>query len=99
MPKSKSLRKAILQRLLLPLIVFISCETILSYYVTMHYVNETYDRWLLDSAKSLVQEVKAQQDHVTFELPPIAVEVFRWDDMDETFYKVESQKNRVHGQG
>jgi len=62
-----------------------------SYYVAMYYSDQAYDRWLLDSAKSLVQEVKAQQDHVTFELPPIAVEVFRWDDMDETFYKVESQ--------
>ncbi len=28
---------------------------------------------------------------MTFDLPPIAVEVFRWDAMDKTFFKVESQ--------
>jgi two-component system sensor histidine kinase TctE len=88
MPKSKSLRKAILQRLLLPLIVFISCETILSYYVTMHYVNETYDRWLLDSASSLAQEIKIRQAKVLVELPDSALEIVRWDERDKTFFKI-----------
>jgi len=86
MPKSKSLRKAILQRLLFPLIVFISGETILSYYVTLHYVNETYDRWLLDSASSLAQEIKVRQAKVLVELPNSAMEIVRWDERDKTFF-------------
>ncbi|WP_331709884.1 sensor histidine kinase [Methylomonas methanica] len=91
MNKPKSLRAQLLSKLTLPLLFVVILDAAASYYVATHFTNQAYDRWLLDSAKSLVQEVKAQQDHVTFELPPIAVEVFRWDDMDETFYKVESQ--------
>lgn len=92
MNKPKSLRAQLLSKLTLPLLLVVILDAAASYYVATHFTNQAYDRWLLDSAKSLVQEVKAQHDHVTFELPPIAVEVFRWDDMDETFYKVESQK-------
>ncbi len=92
MNNPKSLRAQLLSKLTLPLLFVVILDAAASYYVATHFTNQAYDRWLLDSAKSLVQEVKAQQDHVTFELPPIAVEVFRWDDMDETFYKVESQK-------
>lgn len=92
MDRPKSLRAQLLSKLTLPLLLVVILDAAASYYVATHFTNQAYDRWLLDSAKSLVQEVKAQHDHVTFELPPIAVEVFRWDDMDETFYKVESQK-------
>lgn len=91
MPKSKSLRKAILQRLLFPLILFISCETILSYYVTLHYVNETYDHWLLDSASSLAQEIKIRHAKVLVELPDSALEIVRWDERDKTFFKIFSE--------
>jgi two-component system, OmpR family, sensor histidine kinase TctE len=92
MHKPKSLRTQLLSKLTLPLFLVVILDAAASYYVAMHYTNQAYDRWLLDSAKSLVQEVRAQHDQVTFELPPIAIEVFRWDDMDETFYKVESHK-------
>lgn len=93
MSKPKSLRAQLLSKLTLPLLLLVLLDAAASYYVAVYYSDQAYDRWLLDSAKSLAQEVKTQQDHVTFELPPIAVEVFRWDDMDETFYKVESQSS------
>ncbi|MCQ8105118.1 sensor histidine kinase N-terminal domain-containing protein [Methylomonas sp. SURF-2] len=92
MNKSKSLRTQLLSKLSLPLLVVVMLDAAGSYYVATYFTNQAYDRWLLDSAKSLLQEVKIKQDRVTFELPPIAAEVFRWDDMDETFYKVESQQ-------
>lgn len=91
MNKPQTLRAQLLSRLTLPLIVVVILDASVSYFVALHYADLAYDRWLLDSAKSLAQEVKAQKDQVTFELPPIAVEVFRWDDMDKTFYKVESE--------
>lgn len=92
MNKPKSLRTQLLSKLTLPLLFVVMLDAAGSYYVATYFTNQAYDRWLLDSAKSLLQEVKTQQDQVIFELPPIAAEVFRWDDMDETFYKVESQK-------
>ena len=91
MNKPQSLRAQLVLRLTLPLIVVVILDAAVSYFVALHYADLTYDRWLLDSAKSLAQEVKAQKDKVTFDLPPIAVEVFRWDDVDNTFFKVESQ--------
>jgi two-component system sensor histidine kinase TctE len=89
--KPQSLRVQLLRRLMLPLAFVVVLDAAVSYYVALHYTNLAYDRWLLDSVRSLAQQVKAQKDKVTFELPPIAVEVFRWDDMDKTFFKVESK--------
>jgi len=91
MNKPQSLRAQLLSKLTLPLLFVVLLDAAASYFVAMHYTDLAYDRWLLDSVKSLTQEVHAQQNHVTFELPPIAVEVFRWDDVDKTFFKVESQ--------
>ncbi len=86
--KAHSLQKEILLRLFIPLLLFMSVETVLSYFVTLHYVNSAYDRWLLDSAKSLAQEIKVQQGQFIVELPPAALEMFRWDDTDKTYFKI-----------
>ena len=91
MDKAQSLRTKLLARLTLPLVLVVLLDASASYFVALHYADLAYDRWLLDSAKSLAQEVKTKQNHVSFELPPIAVEVFRWDDVDKTFFKVESE--------
>lgn len=63
MNKPKSLRAQLLSKLTLPLLFVVILDAAASYYVATHFTNQAYDRWLLDSAKSLVQEVKAQQDH------------------------------------
>ncbi|MEW6039762.1 MAG: sensor histidine kinase N-terminal domain-containing protein [Pseudomonadota bacterium] len=90
MNKPHSLRTQLLLRLTLPLAFVVTLDAAVSYFVALHYADMAYDRWLLDSARSLAQQVKGQKDKITFELPPIAVEMFRWDDMDKTFFKVES---------
>jgi two-component system sensor histidine kinase TctE len=85
-----SLRAQLLARLALPMMLFVVIDAAVSYFVALHFANLAYDRWLLDSARSLAQEVKAQKGKVTFELPPTALEVFQWDDLDKTFFKIES---------
>lgn len=92
MAKVRSLRTEILIRLIIPLICFIAIESVLSYFVTLHYVNETYDRWLLDSARSLTQEIKVKDGKVHVELPPAALEIFKWDEFDQTFFKIISSE-------
>lgn len=86
----KSLRTLLLRRLTWPLLSLVLVDVAISYVVALHFSNRAYDRWLLDSARSLAQEVKSHEDRIWFELPPIAVEVFRWDEVDKTFYKIES---------
>ncbi len=93
MTKIPSLKRTIVVRLIFPLIVFIFIETALSYYITLHYVNLTYDRWLLDSAYSLAQEVKNKDNKVSVDLPDAALKIFTWDNVDTTFFKIISEKN------
>lgn len=92
MAKAQSLRTQLLLRLALPLSLFVVLDAVASYYIALHYANAAYDRWLLDSAHSLAQEVKAQKGKVIFELPPAALEIFQWDEVDRTFFKIESSR-------
>jgi len=95
MNKITSLKAAITYRLIIPIIIFIILETALSYFVTLHYVEKTYDRWLLDSARSLVQEVKVVDNKISVELSATALEIFKWDDVDTTFFKIITDQDRL----
>ncbi|MEQ1531795.1 MAG: sensor histidine kinase N-terminal domain-containing protein [Methylococcales bacterium] len=88
MIKNRSLKTEILFRLVIPLIYFVLVDAVLSYFVTLHYVNNAYDRWLLDSARSLTQEIKVREGKIVAELPPAALEIFKWDDSDKTYFKI-----------
>lgn len=92
MNKNRSLKTEILLRLAIPLIFFMAIETVLSYFVTLHHVNGIYDRWLLDSARSLTQEIKVRNEKVVVELPPAALEIFKWDELDKTYFKIISEE-------
>lgn len=90
--KKHSLKNQILLRLAVPLIFFISTESILSYFVTLHHADVAYDRWLLDSARSLAQEIKVRKGKIFVELPPAALEIFKWDESDKTYFKIISEQ-------
>lgn len=90
--KKRSLKAEILLRLAIPLIFFISIESVLSYFVTLHHADIAYDRWLLDSARSLTQEIKVRKGKVFVELPPAALEIFKWDETDQTYFKIISEQ-------
>jgi two-component system sensor histidine kinase TctE len=90
MAEPRSLRSQLLRRLIVPVAFLIALNAGFSYYVGSHYANVAFDRWLLDSARSLAQEVKAQHGKVSFELSPTALEVFEWDETDKTYFRIES---------
>jgi len=89
---SKSLKTTIIIRLLVPMFFFLLIETALSYWITLHYVEKTYDRWLLNSAHSLEQEIKITDQGIAVELSANALEVFSWDDLDKTYFKIVAEK-------
>ena len=89
---SKSLKTTIIIRLLVPMFFFLLIETALSYWITLHYVEKTYDRWLLNSAHSLEQEIKKTDQGIAVELSANALEVFSWDDLDKTYFKIVAEK-------
>lgn len=86
--RNSSLKSGFILRLIVPLFVFMTVEAVLSYFITWHYVDTAYDRWLLDSARSLVQEIKVKNNKVAVDLPPSALEMFKWDDSDKTYFKI-----------
>jgi two-component system sensor histidine kinase TctE len=93
--KTKSLKTEILFRLVIPLIFFVLVDAVLSYFVTVHYVDQAYDRWLLDSARSLSQEIKVRSNKVVVDLPPEALEIFKWDAQDKTYFKIISSEQET----
>lgn len=95
MHKNRSLKTEMLFRLVIPLIFFVIFDATLSYFVTLHYVDEAYDRWLLDSAKSLTQEIKVREGRVFVELPTAALEIFKWDEQDKTYFKITSSEQEI----
>jgi len=95
MNKNRSLKTEILFRLVIPLIFFVIVDAVLSYFVTLHYVDQAYDRWLLDSARSLAQEIKVRQGKAVVELPPAALEIFKWDEQDKTYFKIISTEQET----
>ncbi len=88
----KSLKRTIVTRLLIPVFFFLLLETTLSYWMTLHYVDKTYDRWLLNSAHALEQEIKVNQQHISIELSTNAQEIFSWDDVDKTYFKIIAER-------
>ncbi|MGZ8224139.1 MAG: sensor histidine kinase N-terminal domain-containing protein, partial [Methylobacter sp.] len=95
MIKNRSLKTEILFRLVIPLVFFVAVDAVLSYFVTLYYVDQAYDRWLLDSARSLTQEIKMRDGKATVELPPAALEIFNWDEVDKTYFKIISADQRM----
>ncbi len=95
MNKNRSLKTEMLFRLVIPLIFFVIFDAVLSYFVTLHYVDEAYDRWLLDSARSLTQEIKVRGGKVFVELPVAALEIFKWDEQDKTYFKISSSEQEI----
>ena len=95
MNKNRSLKTEMLFRLVIPLIFFVIFDATLSYFVTLHYVDAAYDRWLLDSARSLTQEIKVRDGKIVVELPAAALEIFKWDEEDKTYFKITSSEQEM----
>ena len=89
--RAPSLRRHLLSRLLPGLLILIVLSAAFSYFLALGFANQAYDRWLLDSAKSLATQVKLQNGKAVFALSREALEVFEWDEIDKTYYRVSSQ--------
>lgn len=61
MNRRHSLRSLLLRRLTWPLVMVVLLDVALTYFVALHFADRAYDRWLLDSARSLAQQVKSYE--------------------------------------
>lgn len=87
-----SLRGGLLLRLTGMMLVLLVLDAVASYLTAVHFANEVHDRWLIDSTKSLVQEVRGSHGQAQFHLPSVALEIFQFDELDKIFYQVSSRQ-------
>ncbi|MGR9086156.1 MAG: sensor histidine kinase N-terminal domain-containing protein [Gammaproteobacteria bacterium] len=86
--KIRSLKHELFLRLVIPLVSFVVIDSAMTYSLTLYHVDTAYDRWLLDSAKSLIQGIRVQNGKTVIELPPAALAIFKWDETDKTYFKI-----------
>ncbi len=92
---TKSLRGRLMARLAIPLLGLILIDTGISYVFAYRFTNSAYDHWLLDSARSLAAQIKAEGGQPTLRLPREAIEVFEWDEHDRIVYKVANESGQL----
>ncbi|MFO1302759.1 MAG: sensor histidine kinase [Burkholderiales bacterium] len=92
-----SLRRRLLVQLALPLLVLFIADGALSFWAARGYADRVYDRWLVDSAQTLAQQVRLAGGQAEFHLPRVAQEMFEFDIEDVVLYRVEGANQRVIG--
>jgi len=87
---SASLRASLLLRLGGALVLLLALDAVASYFTALHFANLVYDRWLIDSTHSLAQALRTTNGQVVFDLPAVGLEVFQFDEVDKTYYRIQS---------
>jgi two-component system sensor histidine kinase TctE len=87
-----SLRFGLLLRLGGALVLLLALDAVASYFTALHFANLVYDRWLIDSTRSLAQAVRTTDGRVVFDLPAVGLDVFQFDEVDKTYYRIQSAR-------
>jgi len=85
---NRSLRINLLLRLGIGIFALLVLDAVACYYTALHFANLVYDRWLVDSTRSLAKAIHDDHGHVSFALTREAVDVFRFDAVDKTFFRI-----------
>ncbi len=89
----RSLRFGLLLRLGVVLVVLLALDAVACYFTSLYFANVVYDRWLIDSTRSLAQAVRAENGRIEFNLSSAALQVFQFDEVDKTYFRVSSTRN------
>ena len=86
--KRDSLRAQLLWWLMLPLVLVLMLDAVVSYQVALNFANSAYDEGLFDTARALAQHVKSGGGAVEVNLSRQAQEILEYDPYDQVFYQV-----------
>lgn len=86
----RSLRVGLLSRLGPVLVLLLGLDAAACYFTALHFANLVYDRWLIDSTRSLAQAVRSEQGRIEFDVPRVALQIFQFDEVDRTYFKIVS---------
>ncbi len=90
-----SVRRRLIFWLMPPLLALWLIGAFLTYYFVLNFANRIHDRWLLDSAVSLAQQVHVQSGHVSADLPAAVLRILEYDAVDHIFYRVTGSDGSV----
>lgn len=87
----RSLRSRLLARLLPPLVALFAVSGTLSFLGARYHANEVHDRWLVDTAEALAQQVTFGRGQPAVDLPEAARKILQWDSADATWFEVRGE--------
>jgi two-component system, OmpR family, sensor histidine kinase TctE len=93
----RSLRVGLLSWLMPVLVLLLALDALACYLTALHFANFVYDRWLIDDTHSLASAIRSENGQTQFDVPPIALQIFQFDQVDREFFKVVSEKRGVIG--
>lgn len=96
-PGSRSLVRELQLRLLLPLLAIVAVTAALGAWWAQRLVEQTLDRWLLDSARALAQHVHFRDGIARLDLGGDAEAILSFDVVDRTYYSVRQGGRLVAG--
>jgi two-component system sensor histidine kinase TctE len=91
----RSLRSSLTLRVLAVALLLLVLDGISCYALSAHFANLAYDRWLIDDAGSLAQALSVENGQVRAVLPRVALAIFKFDDYDQTYYRISTTDGRV----
>ena len=91
----RSLRSSLTLRVLAVALLLLILDAISCYALAAHFANLAYDRWLIDDAGSLAQALTVDNGKVSVVLPRVALAIFKFDDYDQTYYRISTTDGRV----
>lgn len=83
-----ALRSQLLLLVGVPLLLLVLIESLVSYRIGIHTGNQVFDRWLLDSANTLLLELDYREQQVHFVADSRTVSAFEWDELDEVWFQI-----------
>lgn len=95
----RSLRAGLLSKLAPVLGLLLALDAVACYFTALHIGNLVYDRWLIDSTRSLAQAVRSEHGQIAFDVPRVALQIFQFDEVDKTYFRVSSdQRGYIAGE-
>jgi len=92
-----ALWRDLLRRLLLPLLLIVAATGALGVYTAQRLTDRTFDRWLIDAARSLAHQVRFVDGLAVVDLGRNAEAILAYDVVDSTYFSVRQQQRHVAG--
>jgi signal transduction histidine kinase len=93
----RSLRVGLLSWLGPVLVLLLALDALACYLTALHFANLVYDRWLVDDTRSLASAIRTENGEIEFDVPRVALQIFQFDEVDRTFFKIVSEHRGVIG--